>query len=266
MSPEIRLTPTKDKVRAGLIFFGLSLLFILSLNGLELDLVKFATRFSNVGQVLSKFIAVDFSSLQEILSALLLSIFTAIGALVIGTVLSLILSFLAASNIAPNQLLGYLIKAVISIIRAVPALVWILMIVASLGFGVQSGLIGLGFPTVGYLTKSFVASIEEQDDAIIETMKGTGASWLQLIFEGLMPGLLSVFLSWIMIRLESNIAESISLGMVGAGGIGMLLTKAIGQYNYPKITTIVLIIFSVMFSVEIVVNHLKRNLGNVTEA
>ncbi|GGI66727.1 hypothetical protein GCM10011482_23810 [Enterococcus alcedinis] len=262
MTQSIKLTPTKDKVRTFSIIVGLLTLFIVSLNGLQLDLDKFMTRFANMGTVLSKFVALDLLAMNEIISELLLSIFTAIGALFIGTILSLIFAFLAARNIAPSNLLSILIKAMISIIRAVPALVWILMIVASLGFGVQSGLVGLIFPTVGYLTKSFIASIEDQKDTVIETMRATGASWLQLIFEGLLPGLVSVFLSWIAIRLEGNIAESISLGMVGAGGIGMVLTKAIGQYNYPKITTIVLVIFIVMFTVELLVNQLKKNLAN----
>ena len=262
MSQSIQLTPTKDKVRFGLTLIGLTTLFLVSLNGLQLDLDKFMARFANMGVILSKFIALDLQAMNEIISELFLSIFTAIGALFIGTLLSFIFAFLAARNIAPSRFLSVFIKAIISIVRAVPALVWILMIVASLGFGVQSGLVGLIFPTVGYLTKSFIASIEEQDDAIIETMRATGATWLQLIFEGLLPGLVSVFLSWIAIRLEGNIAESISLGMVGAGGIGMVLTKAIGQYNYPKITTIVLVIFIVMFTVELLVNQLKKNLAN----
>lgn len=262
MSQSIKLTPTKDKIRTLLIVVGLITLFIVSLNGLQLDLDKFMARFANMGTVLSKFMALDLQSMNEIISELLLSIFTAIGALFIGTIFSLILAFLAASNIAPSKILSVVIKATISIVRAVPALVWILMIVASLGFGVQSGLVGLIFPTVGYLTKSFIASIEDQKDAIIETMRATGATWLQLIFEGLLPGLFSVFLSWIAIRLEGNIAESISLGMVGAGGIGMVLTKAIGQYNYPKITTIVLVIFIVMFTVELLVNQLKKTLAH----
>ncbi|MEO1770096.1 MULTISPECIES: PhnE/PtxC family ABC transporter permease [Enterococcus] len=258
MEAKIAVSSKREKVTTLIVGLGLISLFAASLYFLKLDVKTFVSRFESAGEVVPKFFALDFSELGTIISELFVSLCMAVAGLALGFVLSIPLSFLGASNTTPHPLLAGLIKGIVGIVRAVPALIWILIVVASLGFGNTAGVVGLIFPTTGYLTKSFISSIEEQDPAIIETMKSTGAGWLQLITEGLLPGLTNPILSWTSIRLESNIAESISLGMVGAGGIGMVLTRAIGKYEYAKISTIIVVIFVTMITVELLIGQIKK--------
>ncbi len=258
-STTVPLAPKRQRLaRAGLIV-GLTALFIVSTSTLQLDLATFLQRAKTAGRILRKFMVLDTTALPEILPQLGVSLALAVAGLAIGWVLSVLLAFLGAANTAPLPLFSGLIKGLVSLVRAVPSLIWILIVVASLGFGNTAAVIGMIFPTTGYLTKSFIASIEEQDEALIETMQAAGASWGQIIWHGLLPGLKNPFLSWTAIRLESNIAESISLGMVGAGGIGALLTRAIGKYDYPRISTIILVIFLTMVTMELLVGRLKKN-------
>ena len=236
-------------------------LFFLSIHLLNLDFARFLSRLANANEVIAHFLALNPAALPEIMSQLLISIALGICGLVVGCLISVVLAFLAADNITFSKPLSMAIKSVISIIRAIPSLVLILMVAASMGFGYTSGVVGLVFATVGYLTKAFMSSIEEQSPELIEAMKATGASWLQIITEGIFPNVKSAFLSWISIRLESNISDSISLGVIGAGGIGMLLSRAIRQHNFPQISTIILVIFLAMILVEASTNQLKKKLG-----
>lgn len=258
MKTKIAVSSKREKRTTIAIVLGLVSLFVVSLYFLKLDVQSFISRFESAGEIVPKFMVLDFSEMGAIVSELFVSLCMAVAGLALGFMLSIPLSFLGASNTTPHLLLAGLIKGIVGIVRAVPALIWILIVVASLGFGNTAGVVGLIFPTTGYLTKSFISSIEEQDPAIIETMKSTGAGWLQLITEGLVPGLTNPLLSWTSIRLESNIAESISLGMVGAGGIGMVLTRAIGKYEYAKISTIILVIFATMITVELLIGRIKK--------
>lgn len=254
----IPLVKPKDKIRNLVIWVVAILLFGISASLLDLDLGTFLSRLGQSGEVIRHFFTLDISDIGTILSELVLSLSMAVASLILGAILSFTVACLGADNIAPAHFLSVGIKAVISIIRAIPALVWILMIVASLGFGPLSGVIGMMFPTVGYLTKSFISSIEEIPVQVIETMRSTGANWFQLIQEGILPNVSKSFLNWLAIRVEGNVAESISLGMVGAGGIGTLLTRAIGGYQYGKITFIFLVIFGTMFTIEMLVTRVKR--------
>lgn len=242
----------------------LLLFFVFSVNGLGLELQKFVDRLSNIAPVLSRMATVDLSILPDAMLGMLTSLTLAFVSLCIGIVISVILSFLAASNIAPSKILAIVIKGCVAIIRAVPALVWVLMVVAGMGFGNTGGMIGLIFPVVGYLTKSFTATIEEQGTGLIEALRATGASWIDIVLKCLLPTVLPAFVSWIAIRMEGNMAESISLGMVGVSGIGSLLNRAIYQYNYGVTTTLILLIFISMFFLEIGSNYLKKKIYAAT--
>lgn len=259
MEQVIALSTKRQRRTRWLIFISLTGLFIFSTQALTLDLQTFMSRATSAGEVLRKFMALEPAALPEILPQLLVSLSLAVAGLFTGWLISIVLAFLGAANTAPFPLLSGVIKGGVSVIRAVPSLIWILIVVASLGFGNQAAVIGMIFPTTGYLTKSFIASIEEQPEAIKETMEAVGASWGQLLWHGLLPGLKSPFLAWTAIRLEANIAESISLGMVGAGGVGALLTKAIGKYDYPRIATIIVVIFLTMITMELFVGRIKEH-------
>ena len=236
-------------------------IFLVSVHMLDLDLPRFLVRLANAPHVLSHFLALNLDGLSEIFYQLLISIAVGIAGLVIGCFISIILAFMAAENVTFSKTVSLIIKSFISIIRAIPSLVLILMIVASLGFGYTSAVVGLVFSSMGYLTKAFIATIEEQDPAIIETLKATGAGKLQMMAHGIWPNVKNSFISWMSIRLESNIADSISLGIVGAGGVGMLLSRAIRQHHFSQISTIILIIFGVMLLLEFGTSCLKRRLN-----
>ncbi len=254
------LSPRGTRLKWILCGLAVLLSFVASLQLLGLDMGKFLSRLENVPGVLARLIAVDFSQLGDILAGMGTSFALAITALAGGFALALPLSFLSAENIAPSRFFSKVLKSGIAFIRAVPSLVWVLMVVASIGFGNTGGMIGLMFPVTGFLTKSFAAAIEEQGSELIEALRSTGAGWLSIIVKGLLPTVFPVFVSWLAIRLEANLAESISLGMVGVGGVGMLLSKAIKKYDYAGITTIILVIFVCMLLLELGTTMIRKKM------
>lgn len=260
MNQKIQCTPkgtTYKYVLYAIIGIGV---FIGSVTVLDLDVTKFLARLANVNEVLERMMAFNMDILPEVAVQILVSICLAFSALLIGTILAFLLACLAAENIALHKGMGKAIKGIIAAIRAVPALVWVLMVVASIGFGNTGGMIGLIFPTVGYLTKSFASSFEEDGYDRIEALRSTGARWINIIQYGILPQTAPKLISWIAMNFETNIASGISLGMVGVGGIGYLLNKAIQKFDYASITTIIVMIFLTMFLIEMAIQYMKRKL------
>jgi len=259
LQKNVQLAPTLNKFCNILLAVGLGALFLFAVRYLDLNIVLFATRFmDNAGTVLPRLFAFNPNILPEILYQLFISIAIGICALVMSAGVSMVLAFLAASNIAPFKPLAWVIKGLVSLIRAVPSLVLILMVVASLGFGYTTAVIGLMFSSIGYLTRAFITSIEEQNFGTIEAMKATGASRLQIITHGLLPSVATAFISWVAIRLENNVSDSVSIGIVGAGGVGMLISRASRQLNFPNLTTIIVVIFIGMLMIEFASAKLRR--------
>ncbi|WP_078431450.1 PhnE/PtxC family ABC transporter permease [Metabacillus halosaccharovorans] len=256
----IRVTSKGSIGKAILLFLLLGTVFIAAVNLINLDMQKFFERLENVPDVLSRMMAVDFSIVPDALLNIVTSLALALLTLVVAVFLAMFLSFLAASNIAPNRYVAIFIKGFFAIVRSVPSLVWGLMVIASLGFGNVSGFIAILISAVGYLVKTFTGSIEESGGEIIEAMKATGASWFKIVYHGLIPLCITAFVAWITVCFEMNVSESIGLGMIGVGGIGLLLTQAINTYNYAQTTTIVIMICILMVVLEFVMTRIKNNI------
>lgn len=233
-------------------------LFVFSVNYIDLDFVKFFERLANIDEVVGRMMALDLSMVPEILYQLVVSIALALLSLLIGVVISFFLAALAADNLTPNKSLSAFIKGAVAIIRAVPSMVWILMVVASIGFGNSGALLGLVIMSVGFLTKAFCSAFEENGKARVEAIRSVGGRWINIVIQGVANDALPSLLTWIALTIETNIATSISLGVLGISGVGYLLNKQIMKFNYPGISTIILIIFITLILVEYGVMLLKR--------
>lgn len=248
----------KDIVRYILEVLACIGLFIFSVAYLQLDFSKFVSRLHNVGMILSKMTHPDFSMFGEILVQLCISVLLGLASLLIACVISFFLAALAADNLTPNKYVSIVIKAIVSIIRAIPAMVWILMVVASIGFGNTGALLGLVVLSIGFLTKAFCTTFEDDGIQKVEALRSVGARWINIVIQGVANNTLPGLLTWIAITIETNIAMSISLGVLGISGIGYLLNKQIMKFNYPGISVIILTIFVSMLVVEYLVTKLKR--------
>lgn len=255
---KILLTPPKEKLLNLMMAIGAILLFVISLIMMDLDIVTFMSRFERLPTVLRLFMSLEFSIFGDAIGQLIVSISMALSALLLGGVISLFLAFLAAENTAPSKVVATGIKSIVSIIRAIPSLVLILLLIASLGLGFMPAIASLTLSSIGYFTKAFASTIEDQDNALIETMRATGANWFQIVVHGFFPNVLPSFLAWISIRLEMSIAESISLGVIGAGGIGTMLARSIRTHQHAEVSLLILIIFITMLTIEIVLNIFKK--------
>ena len=259
---QMKWQPLTKKLFQLLVAVMLAALFFVSAYFLEINIAQTISRVqANATRVIPQLIAFNPSFLPEIFGQLFVSILIGICALALGALVSVVFAFLGASNTTPFAPIGWFIKAAVSILRAIPSLVLILMVVASLGFGATTAIVGLMFSSVGYLTKAFIASIEEQDPGIIETMRALGASKFQIIVHGIFPGVITSFIAWVSIRLEGNVADSVSIGIVGAGGVGLLIARATRQLNFANLTTVIVVIFATMLVVEFVAGALRRKLA-----
>lgn len=254
----IRVTSKGTTAKAIGLVVVLSAVFIAAVNLVQLDIGKFFQRLENAPAVISRMMALELSVVPSALLNILTSVSLAFLALVAAVIIAMLLSFLAASNIAPNRYAASVIKGFFAVIRTVPTLVWGLMVIASLGFGNTSGFITILISAIGYLIKTFTGSIEEAGGEIIEAMRSTGASWWNIVFHGLLPLCVTAFVSWITVCFESNVSESIGLGIIGVGGIGLLLTQAINTYQYAQTTTIVILICLLLFIIELGMTKIKN--------
>jgi len=164
------------------------------------------------------------------------TIFMGMMATVFGILFSIPISFLAARNIMSGSkftmALYYITRTILNIVRSIEPLIWALIAVVWVGLGPFAGIVALTLHSIAALGKLYSEAIEGIDHGPIEAIQATGASRLQTIMFGVIPQMISPFISFSIYRWDINVRMSTIIGLVGGGGIGFLLVQYIRLLDY----------------------------------
>ena len=198
-------------------------------------------------------------TLPDVVEGLFVSLALALLTTFIGAAIAFVLGLLAASNLS-NRAASNAIKVLMSVARAVPTILWVLVFSVAIGLGPEAAVIGLLFHSVAYLVKAYSESFEEVDAGVIEALRASGASWWQVVFQGVVPEKVNEMLSWTFIRFEINFVNAVAVGAVaGAGGIGSQLFLAGSfYYNIHEVGLIVYLCLAVAVVLEVAATKLRK--------
>lgn len=200
----------------------------------------------------------DPSGLGEIVAALLETVHIATLATAMTIFVALPVSYIAAQNTTPNRACLWLGRFILVASRSVNTIIWALLFVAIFGPGVLAGILAIMFRSIGFVGKLMGEAIEEIDRRPVEAMQATGASKAKVIAYAVVPQVMPAFFAIIILRWDINIRESTVLGLVGAGGIGVILQGAIDTFAWPTVATILIAIIALVLLGEAVTGVLRR--------
>ncbi len=182
----------------------------------------------------------------------------------LGTIFSMVfalpLALLAASNITPSRLLNNAAKLVLVASRCVNSLVWALLFVAIFGPGPLAGVFAISCRSVGFVGKLLGEALEEVSHGPIEALQAAGGTQAMQVWYGYWPAVKPAFWSIMLLRWDINVRESSVLGLVGAGGLGMIMNAAIDTFAWERVATILLTILVVVATAEVLITKCRRRL------
>jgi phosphonate transport system permease protein len=190
--------------------------------------------------------------------AVMQTICMAFAATGISTVIALALSFLGTHAIVKSSAANALVRGFASILRNIPDLVWAFILVAAFGIGTVIGVLALIVSTTGQLTRFFIETLDETAEENMEPLLTAGATMPEVIAQAILPAALPDFIAWILYSVELNIRSSTILGMVGAGGIGLLMMGYIKQYNYAAASTAIIAVALIIIGVNLATEYLQK--------
>lgn len=168
----------------------------------------------------------------------------------LGSIGALVVGFLAARNVMPFWIVRQGVRRVLDVLRGVDQLVWGLVFVRSVGLGPLAGVLAIFVSDLGTLSKLYAEAIENIDRKQVEGVKATGAGPLAVIRYGYIPQVLPVFISQSLYFLESNTRSATILGIVGAGGIGMIIIERFRASLYDQVAFVVLNVLVLIFLID----------------
>jgi phosphonate transport system permease protein len=80
---------------------------------------------------------------------------------------------------------------------------------------------------------------------------------------GMLPQVLSSFVSYALLRFEINVRGATIMGFVGAGGIGQDLVEAIRKFYYTDVSAILVLVVLTVFVMDFLTERLRHRLVDV---
>ncbi|MBP1968509.1 phosphonate transport system permease protein [Virgibacillus natechei] len=202
----------------------------------------------------------DFSTIGSFVSPALETLYMSYIGLIFSLVFSIFFGFMAAKNTTIHPIAAVISRSFIALLRSIPAIVWGILLVAAIGLGPLAGTLALGLAGIGILGKAFSDLLEEIDHHQVDAVRATGASWLQIMGQGVWPQFKPGFVSWSLYKMDLNIREAAVLGVVGAGGIGYTLESSINLFQYRQTTVGILFIFVLILIVEFTTAKIRERI------
>ena len=177
---------------------------------------------------------------------------------VISAMIALPLGILSSRNYTPHKLVYTIARVWLSFHRAMPELIVALFLVLMYGFGPIAGVLALAIHTSGVLGKFFADEIENAPPGPQLALKASGASAVKVLRFAVIPHVLPAWIAYVQYIFERNIRTATVLGIVGAGGIGMELKGRWDLFDYGHVTTILLVIFITVVTLEVISQKLRN--------
>lgn len=196
---------------------------------------------ANMTQYAADFFPPNFRDWHFYIQEMLVTLSIAIWGTVLAVIFAVPLGLLSATNIAPAWV-RQPVRRLMDAARAINEMVFAMLFIVAVGLGPFAGVLALFVHTTGVLAKLFSEAVESIDSQPVEGIRATGANAMEEIIYGIIPQVLPLWISFSLYRFESNVRSASVVGMVGAGGIGVVLWEIIRAFQYAETCAVMIIV------------------------
>jgi phosphonate transport system permease protein len=131
-------------------------------------------------------------------------------------------------------------RLLLNVLRSIPELVWAALLLVAAGLGPLPGTLALALHTTGVLGRLFADSLENAPSGPAFALRARGIGGLRVLLWASLPQVLPQLLSYSLYRWENNIRAAAVLGVVGAGGLGQMLSYHLSLFQMHETCTVLL--------------------------
>ena len=257
---DIIVKRNRDKVSHCIFFIVVMAMALWSVNVTIIEDTDWE-RMGSLSEVLAsagRFIGIDFSLIPNLLEPAIETFMISFLGTLLGVIICIPATWFGALNITPFKPITYpLGRFLMTISRSIHEIVWALFFVAVFGLGALPGIFAIAVRSVGFIAKMSAEAIEDIELGPLDAIRATGANRFQVLLFAILPQVLPQVRGVILFEWEINIRRSAILGLVGAGGLGLVFFRQMNTFNYHGVTTVIIAILGIIIIGEIV-SHFTR--------
>lgn len=198
--------------------------------------------------------------LPIILKTAFQTILLAISATSISAFFALIMAIIGSETTGFNKVMKIFVKITASFFRNMPIVAWSLILLFSFKQNEFTGFLALFFVTFGYLTRTFTETIDETAGYIAEALKSTGASYFQIVFQGVIPTVAPQLVSWLLYYIENGVREATLIGILTGTGIGFIFNLYYKSIRYDAAGLVILTVIVIVTGIELLSNKIRKEM------
>jgi ABC-type phosphate/phosphonate transport system permease subunit len=145
-------------------------------------------------------------------------------------------------------------------LRSIHTLVFGLFFVGIVGLGATAGILAIAAHSAGTLGKLWAEVIESLAIEPVDAVRATGASPAQIFFLAVCPTVAPQLMAQLLYVWEFNVRDSTVLGLVGAGGLGLLLSESMSLFQWGRLATLLLALVAMVSAFDAISRTVRRQL------
>ena len=194
----------------------------------------------------------------NILTRLGETVVVSIMATTVAALVSFLLALLGSRTTRFHPAASAVVRAVASLGRNIPVVAWAMIFLLAFGQTFLTGFLALFIESMGFLTRSYLETVDEASAAPVEALRAAGTPWAPLVAHAVVPSVLPALASWMLFMLETNIRSATLVGLLTGTGIGFLFDLYYKSLNYPSAALTTLAIVVVVLVLEAGSNQLRK--------
>lgn len=232
-----------------------------SAHALGIQPATIADSLDNAADFIGRMFPLDFPPLRETVLLLAETLAIVFLATLLSVVLSLPVAVAAAAATGGGHISRGVARTTITVARVLPDLVLAIIFLRMFGLGPVAGILALGLHSVGLVGKLYADAIDELDDGPRESVAAVGATRRQQILAAIPSALAPQIIATALHRFDINLRNSVLLGYVGVGGIGLAISDALRTLNYPRGVALALIVLVLCLLTELLSGAIRAGLA-----
>ena len=240
-------------IRYGVLLCVLMFL-VYSVYYLNIPMERFLGMFGRVGDLLvDRYYPPDLEYIadRDYLGSVVETIQMAYLGALFGLLVAIPLGWFAAFNVSPSRRFVYPLARLFSMAcRSVHEMIWAILFVTILGFGMLPGVLALTMFCIGFAGKLFSEEIESIDMGQVEAVRAVGGNNLQVFVFGVFPQVRVALAGIAIYTWDVAFRAATVVGFVGAGGMGWYLKRNVMQIETERTAAILLSIIGLVVIAE----------------
>lgn len=181
-------------------------------------------------------------NLNKLLQELWVSFILAVSSGVVGSLFASIAALFMSKKTSKSKAVRGIVRFISTFIRNIPSTIWAIILLISFWYGEFLAFLVMALGAFGFNARVFSDIFDESDSDSIEALNSVGASNISIIFQSIIPNAWPSMISWTLYAIETNLRDSVVIGMLAGGGIGHLIDIYRNFRRFDELTSAVILI------------------------